>query len=248
MIICGIDLETTGLDFEADRITELAYVIKDTEYEKPIRVFSELLYDPSYPKLSPEITKLTGIPQSYLELYGIVPFKAFAKLERDLAGYNVDFMVAHNGVNFDRPFLLKKIEQEKSETMTFTKLNIIRWVDTQHDIEYPESMTSKRLTHLASEYGFLNPFPHSALFDVYTMLRILGNHDINTVMERSLVPWVVIQAHTSYEDRELAKKRRFRWESLGDKSYPKMWVKRVKSTDVEKERAGAPFQISILES
>lgn len=255
MILCFLDIETTGLDFEKDKITELAYVIQDMNFEKPYKIYSQFLFSEDYPAITEEINVLTGITDYHLQKAGVQPATAFFELERDLKHFEVDFIIAHNGANFDRPFLLKKLlqeipesESEKGDLRGFLRLRGLPWLDTQHDVVYPDSFTSRRLTHLAAEYGFLNPFPHNAIFDVFTMMKVFANQDCEDMIARSLEPWVVLQAHTSYDERELAKKRRFRWESLGDKVYPKMWVKRVKKSDVDKEIKDAPFTISIVES
>jgi hypothetical protein len=179
--------------------------------------------------------------------HGKPPHKVFDELLDDYSSFGVDYIVAHNGSTFDRPFLLNKLAKVSLGMGGYEGLERAKWLDTQHDVVYPDNFSSLRLTHLAAEYGFLNPFPHAALFDVFTMLRVLESHDIGDLVKRSLEPWVIIRAVVSYDNREDAKKLRFRWEDTGEKKYPKWWVKKVKVSEVEKERAKANFEIVIVE-
>ena len=58
-IVCGVDLETTGLDPQKDQVTEVGAVLWDTELNAPIKFFNKLLrINGSVPA---EIVKLTGI-------------------------------------------------------------------------------------------------------------------------------------------------------------------------------------------
>jgi DNA-dependent RNA polymerase auxiliary subunit epsilon len=75
------------------------------------------------------------------------------------------------------------------------------------------------------------------------MLRVLANYDINAVLEYQKIPFVTMQALVTYDERNLAKEQRFSWEQLGDKKYPKMWVKRIKKNLLELEKQNCKFQI-----
>jgi hypothetical protein len=97
--------------------------------------------------------------------------------------------------------------------------------------------------YVAAYFGFLNPFPHAALFDAMTTLKVLEQFDVAQVAARAAQPWVVLRAMVDYDNREQAKARRYYWETLGDKKYPRAWVKKVKESDVEKETAAAPFRV-----
>lgn len=242
MIVCGIDLETTGLDFDKDVITEIAWIIKKVGDKKPYFQKSHLIYTPDV-EISDFITELTGITKSHL-LRGDDLSDVVNELYDDMVASKVDFIVAHNGENFDKPMLLSNLRRIG---LSPERLEKIPWLDTRADIVYPENWTSHRLNHLAAELGFINPFSHSALWDVATMLKIFESFDVAKIIERSQEPWVTLKACVSYEDRDKAKKRRFSWEQAGGKTYLKTWVKRVKKSDAEKEVSAADFQIVILE-
>ena len=85
--------------------------------------------------------------------------------------------------------------------------------------------------------------PHAALFDVMTMLKVLECFDVEAVAMRAVIPWVVVAAQVDFDNKDKAKARRYSWEALGDKRFPRQWVKRVKECDVDKEKAEAPFEV-----
>jgi DNA polymerase-3 subunit epsilon len=238
MRLCAIDFETTGLDFKTDWITEVAYIIKDVGDPKPLALESMFIrpsFTPDF--LRQEIINLTKITYKHLE-GGVSCETAIGLLANDIHNYGVDYIVAHNGQNFDKP-MLEAVTARLGLNIDFAT----PWLDTSVDIVYPPHMTSRRLTHLAAEHNFLNPFPHSALFDVETMLTILERYDIHDVIARSKEPWVLIRAMVNFENKDKAKKRRFFWETIGEKTYPKCWVKQVKASDLEKEKQEADFEI-----
>lgn len=241
MRVCGIDLETTGLDFEKDHITEIGWIIKDIGDPKPFVTKSSFIWPEETIIISDEIKELTKITEQHIALGGRTFRSVVQEIGEDLLRLKVDYIVAHNGANFDKP-MLSRYAKRKGIEIAFRA----PWLDTKHDIIYP-ARWSTSLTYVAAELGFLNPFPHSALFDVATMLKVLEHYDINQVIARSKEPWVVLKACVTYEDREKAKKKRFSWEQCGDKTYPKTWVKRVKASDAAKEVSEADFIIVILE-
>lgn len=242
MRIAGLDLETSGLSADNDSITELAWVVKDHGAQKPLVMKTFYVYDGPI-VIPPEVTALTKITSEVLSQHGRPLANVVGELQTDLTVCGVDYLCAHNGTLFDKPFLLKKVESFREQ---LPEIVAAKWLDTVEDIEWPDEIGTRKLSYLAAEHGFLNPFPHAALFDVMTMLQLLDNYDINNVIKRSVEPWVVLKAEVNYDTRDQAKKRRFLWEKVGDKVYPKLWVKRVKVSDVEKEKFVAPFPITVL--
>jgi DNA polymerase-3 subunit epsilon len=223
MRLLGLDLETTGLDFDKDKIIEIGYVVKDWGNPRPLHIGCD------YVTGKMPIGSYTGhgITQEILDLAGIFLSKAVSKLEATIDLFRPDYIVAHNGEAFDKPFLMGKLVLEEVPS-----LRAIPWLDTKEDVPYPEHFVSRRLGHLAMEYEFLNPFPHAALFDVMTMFKVLEKQDLSKVIERSKSPSVVLRAMVSFQDKDQAKQRRYNWEKVGDKVYPKCWVKKVKECDL----------------
>jgi DNA polymerase III epsilon subunit-like protein len=214
-IICGIDCETTGLDLEKDWPTEVGWIVCDTANYRPLAMRSMLVTSPV--PLPDEVGKLTGLTSEVVSAHGSTPAVVGQKIVEDIARFGVSYMVAHNGEAFDKP-MLAKLHRD---------VDMRPWIDTRHDVPYPDSMSSRRLVHLAAEHGFLNPAAHSALADVQTMLQILRHYDFAEVARTALSPWVILRAIVSFDDKDKAKKLRYTWEKPGPGNaiYPKQWVK-----------------------
>ncbi len=245
MRLLGLDIETTGLDHAKDFVTELAWVIKDHRDPKPLQMqthFIEPVEDLF--ALSPEITVLTKIEMKHLA-YGKPLEDVMRWLADDCETFQVEGIVAHNGENFDKPFL-----QAQSKGFAPSGLKNIferQWIDSSVDCVFPADCRGTNLLYVAAYYGFLNPFPHAALFDAMTCLKVVDHFDIAPLYERAKTPWVYVQAIVTFAEKDKAKERRYYWEKVGDKTFPKTWVKKIKETELEKERADAPFQVLRLE-
>jgi DNA polymerase III epsilon subunit-like protein len=223
-MLLGLDFETTGLDTKTIDIIEIGAVLFEEERKVPVKIMNWLIKGPTVPA---EITALTGIHQADLDYAG-VPFEMARNGLLEMMGV-ADFVVAHNGTNFDRPI---------AERLIAPLNDMPKWIDTSVDVPYPAQITTRKLTHLAAEHDFLNPFAHRAVFDVLTMLRVLSKYDIEEVKRISQIPNVTLFAMVSYQDRELAKSAGYRWEGE-----TKSWKKTVKLDQVEAERAKAQFEV-----
>jgi DNA polymerase III epsilon subunit-like protein len=235
MLFVGFDCETTGLDVKKDRITEVGAVLWCTERNAPLKVFSSYMYEKTYPEISKEITELTGITQRDLDLYGRYPEQVLSDL---LMFFDEgDFVLAHNGTNFDRPIL----ESEMERVGAMYK-DDVAWIDTSVDLPFPKGITTRKLSYLATEHGFLNPFPHRALFDVMTMLKVVSMYDTDEVVKLSKSPNLTIRAVVDYDNRKLASERGYRWNAEN-----KMWVKTIKELNLETETKDVPFKVLIIQ-
>lgn len=222
MLLLGIDFETTGLDTKTLDVIEVGAVLWDSVRKKPLMVMDEFVCGPTVPA---EITELTGITQDDL-LLG----KPLADVRASLLKLVElsEVIVAHNGTNFDRPIFERLINHP------------IHWVDTSVDVPYPKQITTRKLTHLAAEHGFANPFPHRAVFDVMTMLRIMNLYDLSAILELSKQPAVTIRALVSFDEKEKAKARGYRW-NTGDRT----WTKTVRHSQVAAEVEQAGFRVEV---
>lgn len=225
-----IDFETTGLNHELDRITEMGYLLRDTEQKKPLLEFSTMVWDMTYPPISPQITKLTGITKEMLEEFGKTPSEVFAGLDSVCIKHKPNYFVAHNARAFDAKFLHSELMRNDSSGVP-ESMKTIPWLDTKIDIPFEEEPDSRRLGHLAAAHGFLNPFPHSALADVQTMDRLLSNYKIEDVIAFSSSPDLTVKALVTKERKDLAKFNGFRWDPVTIS-----WTRTIKANKFEEEK------------
>ena len=227
MILLSFDLETTGTDRAMDRPIEVGAILYTTGQRKCLESSGYLVK--SDVPIRPEITELTGITQSALDKFGYESHSALEAL-LDLA-VQADAFIGQNVKRFDKPFLENWCTREK--LVMPNKL----WIDTRTDLP---GVVGKHLGYMAADAGFLNMFPHSALADCQTVIKLVQGHDIDKVVERAKSPEVVLLAQVSYDNRNQAKERKYAWN--GDY---KIWWKMVKQMELDAEVAAAPFDCAI---
>jgi len=232
MIWLGIDFETTGLSSTNDHITEIGAVIWDTDTKQPVKMMNELLYWPDM-EVSSFITKLTGITKEMCEKWGADPASAAEKFNNmfDCA----DYAMAHNAP-FDKGFY-----EDCLCKRTGIDPRSIKWIDTRTDIPYPEETESRKLGHLAMQHGFLNPFPHRAMTDVLTMLKVASHYNPEDIIGYQDAETLEIRAMVTFNNKEKAKARGFKWSG----SPRKIWTKNIKDFQLDKEKEEADFPITV---
>jgi DNA polymerase III subunit epsilon len=223
MLLLALDFETLGLSPETDRVIEIGAALWSTKLKTPVKLFSEFVHDETYAPVPEEITRLTGINQEMLTNWGYHPKEAFLFLTALMN--KAAYIVAHNGNEFDRKFYeaeCRRLEITPSDRP---------WLDTTLDVPYPDEIYTRKLSYLASEYGFINPFPHRALCDVFTMLTVMSKFDIENIIAYSKEPLVTLQALClpPWEDggasSAKAKELYFKW--ISDK---KVWERKIKQS------------------
>jgi DNA polymerase III epsilon subunit-like protein len=228
-VVCTLDIESTGLSPDDHEITEIAYVIKEWGAKKPLII--EHAYCLTTGKLTPEITELTGITDYLLSQAGMPVKDIVGSLCLDLYKHGVTHILAQNGVGFDRKFLVK--------VMPDSILSAIPWIDSKADIQWPASFKSNSLKFLACELGFLNPFPHDALSDVFTTIKVVelaekaGICTFAGMVEYSQIPWAYVVSNASFDQKDAAKAMGYRWESIDEFRHPKAWVNKFKENELE---------------
>ena len=231
MKICGIDFETTGLSAKDDRIIELGAVLWEWETSTPLLLVSGLV-NPERP-IPEEITKITGITDEVVILYGTPEKMAIERLQIMMG--EADYCMAHNAA-FDKGFY-----EETVERLGIRDIDR-HWLDTMQDIKFPPEIKTRNLQHLAADHGFVSPFRHRAVFDVLTMLKVASNYSIDDITARANEPTLYIQALVTFDEKEKAKELGFRWYAP-----QKIWWKDMKSSDFEAMQSTCGFQTRKLE-
>lgn len=233
-----IDFETNGPEPTICDITEAAWALYDTEYgDMPI--VSRTFLNSDVSEMDPVAQRITGITLERCGAYGIPRDDIKKHLAEDVVHLNPDYLVAHNAHGFDKIIYDRLVPGNTSP-----------WIDTLDDLpeETYERLGTRTLEFMAARMGFLNPFPHAALPDVYTLGKILMSHDVEEVALRSQIPNVIIAAQVSFAEKDLAKERGYFWQQIrGGKIYNKKWVKKIKKDLLEAEQEAAPFPVAVID-
>jgi DNA polymerase-3 subunit epsilon len=219
-----LDTETTGLDWRAENIIELAMLSVDVDLHtgQPVGVVEvyEDFEDPGRP-IPSEIVKLTGITDHDVKGQKLNEVKINAMVER------ADLIVAHNA-GFDRPFVENRLEvfEHKAWACSFAGIN---WK--------AQGLGSAKLEFLCSELGWFYD-AHRAQVDCHALLRVLSSNlktqpdDLPTsgflqLLKSAEQARTVVKAFGSpFESKDKLKARGYRWDAEA-----KVWITAVKSAD-----------------
>lgn len=238
MLILGFDTETDGLVTPTTNILQIGAVLWDTaaQKKKAKAKVDVLINWPDLTEIKPEAAEVNGILLEATRKYGMLAKEAFETLVAMMRA--ADAMCAHNGNAFDKPLLMSNAARVGVEVPAMV------WVDTSCDIEYPAHIQTRKLVHLAAEHGFVNPFPHDAISDVLTMLKVADLYDWDKTMTWARSPSVIIRADSTFQQKELVKKQNYRWNGES-----KEWTKTIKDFQLEAcrlEAVAAGFKVSVL--
>ena len=231
MILLSFDLETTGLDFVKDRPIEVGAILYSTNQQKCLESQGFLIKTDV--SISAEITKLTGITKAAVDKFGYDSTDAFENVYHMME--DADAVIGHNVIRFDKRMLEAWAGRES--TLEDIVLPEKLWIDTYTDLP---NVAPTKLSYMAADAGFVNMFPHSALADCQTVLKLVSDYDIDKVVERAKSPMVVVQAHQNHNENNLAKKAKFRWNPER-----KWWWKFVKEIDLEYFVKDLKFDVSV---
>lgn len=212
-----VDLETTGLNSESDKIIEIGLVKFTIESSAAPAIVESYgaLEDPGIP-LTPEIQKITGLSDKVLAGRQIDWQRVITMLEDAVV------VVAHN-VAFDRAFLLKRPE--------IAALPLHFACSSKHIDWKGKGFGSGKLSYLAADHGFLNPFPHRALFDCATTFKLIAPH-LDEMIKRSFEREYLISAWDSpFDTKDALKSRGYRWDAQ-----KRVWQKTLTESILIEER------------
>lgn len=222
MKILSIDVETTWTDPVSPkqaRIREIGAVLYDWNVQRPLRIFSECIFESDHPPSPKELVDLTGITDAMARKYGI-PLVTGLIVTNELLR-DCDYVAAHNGNVFDK--IVFQAEFERQGMVMFER----PWIDTKTDVPYPAHIKTRKLSHLCAELGFVNPFAHRAMFDALSTLEVLKRFNIDDVVKLANEKTVRVCAEVTYSEREKAKKAGFYWDPDN-----KEWFKELKESQV----------------
>jgi DNA polymerase-3 subunit epsilon len=221
--ILVLDTETTGLDWRAEKIIELAMLAVDIDLQTglpvgPVEVY-EGFEDPGRPIL-PEITKLTGITNQDVKGHQLDEATIKDMVER------ADLIVAHNA-GFDRPFVENRLEvfEHKAWACSFAGID---WK--------AQGLGSAKLEFLCSELGWFYD-AHRAQVDCHALLRVLSSPlkgaeakpltGLQQLFKSAENARTIVKAFGSpFETKDKLKARGYRWDAEA-----RVWSTAVKSAE-----------------
>jgi len=219
-----LDTETTGLDWRAESIIELAMLAVDVDLQTGLPVGEVEVYedfeDPGRP-IPPEIVKLTGITEKDVKGQSLNEAKIKDMVSR------ADLIVAHNA-GFDRPFVENRLDvfEHKAWACSFQGIN---WK--------AQGLGSAKLEFLCSEFGWFYD-AHRAQVDCHALLRVLSSPLQSDKSEGSSTGLLqlfkasenartVVKAFGSpFETKDKLKARGYRWDAEA-----RVWYTAVKSAE-----------------
>ncbi len=218
-----LDTETTGLDENNDEVIEIGCILFNVHFKSVLSQLSFLL-----PVETNDAEFINGIPVDVSNI--MQPWKEGIKLLLKLID-SCDFIVAHNAA-FDKKWF------GKGNLPSFDK----KWICSLDDINwsFKKNMKSRpSVTDLALAFNIPVWNLHRALSDCYYISEVFKKIDnLEDILLKATEPKYVYKAIVSYEDRSLAKKAGFRWNSHVQGA----WTRKLS----EAEATELDFKVQIL--
>ncbi|MFN6414685.1 MAG: 3'-5' exonuclease [Pseudomonadota bacterium] len=219
-----LDVETTGTDFQKDKIIEIGIIIAEycPQTGQGYRVLESYdeLEDPGIP-IPPASTKIHGITDE------MVQGRNFNSEKIQELVQDVSLIIAHNAT-FDRRFMEARFPffQEKAWACSFSQ---IPWRE--------EGFGSAALEHLLYRAGF-HFNGHRAVIDCHALLTVLqldlpesGIKAFKKLVDAAQTPDLKIWAlNTPFESKDKLKNRQYRWHAE-----QRTWYKPISDADLEQE-------------
>ncbi len=210
MNILIIDTETTGLKpDDGCKAIEVGAILYSVPFRAPLQSISFLLPTESNPaehvnNIDPLLTQ-----QSQPWQLSMATFWKMAE--------TADYFIAHNA-QFDKQWF-GVAELDSTEKP---------WLCTMTDFNFGDELRARNLRDLALAHGIaVTPDVHRALPDCQLLSSILSRRDdLEELIENAAKPRDLYKALVSYQSREEAKSRGFRWDSDS-----KQWQRRLTSSE-----------------
>lgn len=153
-----VDVETTGLSPEKDKIIEIATVLYNVPHRTVLQCMSTLLPVDSNP-----VEHINGIKAEASKEVTSLGVAGVILMQLN----NAEFVVAHNA-SFDRSFMIKEWPLAASS---------LKWICTYRDFAWHEVAGSRRLTNIAKELGINADGAHRALADCMLLANCFSKID-----------------------------------------------------------------------
>lgn len=219
-----VDVETTGLDRDTDRVIELA--VQRFRYDAHGRIVEvgqprTWREDPGQP-LDPRITRLTGLTDGDVAGQAIDDETAVSILS------SAKVIVAHNAA-FDRPFIEKRLPAIAGKP----------WGCSMADLDWLElGFEGRGLSHLLMQCGWFYE-AHRAENDVLALLYLIAHEvtDGETILRKLIAcaeqsTWRVHAVDSPFDSKDRLKARGYRWDRA-----KKNWWREVAHAALEAEQA-----------
>ena len=220
-----IDLETTGIDCENDKIIEIGiieFLVRDDGSAPSISNMYGALEDPGE-NLSEQVSKITGLEDYMLKGEKIDWVLVRSYLERS------SIVIAHNA-DFDRSFLEKRSELKGLEPHWACSMKHIDW--NAHGFK------TRALNYLAADHGFVNSFAHRALFDCATTFRLIAPYFQELVSKSYMKEFRFYATAAPFASKDKLKERSYRWDTER-----RVWYKSVLEDSLDSERQFLSTQV-----
>ncbi len=222
-----LDVETTGLDADSDKIIELAMV--PFEFDSNGNIYRVLpaynaFQDPGIP-IPEQITRITGITDEMVAGQSI-DLDQVAKLLADTV-----LVIAHNA-RFDRPFM---------ENL-YAGFQDLWWGCSMADINWQQQgIESSKLEYLAYKYGFFYE-GHRATIDCLAGIHLLSKQlpltsepAMKCLLESARrADYRIWAVNAPFDRKDQLKSRGYYWSS-GDEGGYKAWYIDIPESDLENE-------------
>lgn len=212
-----VDVETTGINPESDKIIEIGVLefAVDQDFNCNIVSMYSGLEDPQQ-SLKPEIVKLTHLTDEVLRGKQIQWDAVRQYFDR------ASIVVAHNCA-FDRAFLTSHPGLGDVDVHWACSIKHVDWEK--------KGFRSRALNYLAADHGFVNPFAHRALFDCASTFRLVAPH-MKELMENSYQrEFRVFATGAPFDMKQKLKERAYMWDPA-----QRVWFKNILEHSLDSER------------